>query len=539
MNGAEIIAEILRREGTGFLSCYPRNPLIESCAAIGIRPILCRQERVGVAIADGYSRITNGKSIGVFAPQAGPGIENAFAGVAQAFSENIPLLVIPGGSPLSHQYTRPVFSAPDNYRHITKWAARLHNVQEIPRVIRRAYHLIRSGKSGPVLLEVPPEVWEGEFKGELDYAPPPSVRAAPDPSDLEAAAKLLVEADRPVIFAGAGILWAHATDELVAVAELLDAPVLTTNPGKSAFPEIHPLSLGASAVSASKPLSAYLMGADLVFAVGSSLTSSPFNPNVPPGKRIVHATNQEDDINKDQAPEQALLGDAKLTLAMLAEALKERAKPCGDRAKAVKDAKNAWLAEWEKFLKSEEVPLNPYRIAHELMDMVDRDNTIVTHDSGSPREQLVPFWETTKPRTYMGWGKSTQLGYGLGLNIGAKLAAPDKLCVNFMGDCAIGMVGMDIETAVRNDIATMTVVFNNGVMAVERSVLKVSAEKYGTLDVGGNYYEVAKGLGATAFRAEKPEEIVPTFKEAIAATEEGKTVLVEFLTKENQDFSQY
>ena len=539
MNGAEVFTEILRREGTGFLSCYPRNPLIESCAEIGIRPILCRQERVGVGIADGYSRTTNGKSIGVFAPQAGPGIENAFAGVAQAFSENIPLLVIPGGSPLSHQYTRPVFSAPDNYRHITKWAARVHNVQEIPRVMRRAYHLMRSGKSGPVLLEVPPEVWEGVFEGELDYTPPPSVRTAPDPSDLEAAAKLLVEADRLVIFAGAGIMWADATDELVAVAELLDAPVLTTNPGKSAFPETHPLSLGASAVSASKPLSKYLMGADLVFAVGSSLTTSPFNPNVPPGKRIVHATNHEDDINKDQAAEQALLGDAKLTLAMLADALKERAKPSGDTAKAVKDAKDAWLAEWEKFLKSEEVPLNPYRIANELMNMVDRNNTIVTHDSGSPREQVVPFWETTKPRTYMGWGKSTQLGYGLGLNIGAKLAAPDKLCVNFMGDCAIGMVGMDIETAVRNDIATMTVVFNNGVMAVERSVLKVSDEKYGTMDVGGNYYEVAKGLGATAFRAEKPEEIIPTFKDAIAATEDGKTVLVEFITKENQDFSQY
>jgi acetolactate synthase-1/2/3 large subunit len=539
MNGAEVITEILRREGTDFLSCYPRNPLIESCADIGIRPILCRQERVGAGIADGYSRTTNGKSIGVFASQAGPGIENTFAGVAQAFCENIPLLVIPGGSPLSHQYTRPVFSATDNYRHITKWVARVHHVQEIPRVMRRAYHLMRSGKSGPVLIEVPPEVWEGEFEGELDYRPPSPLRAAPDPSDVEGAAKRLVEADRPVIFAGAGILWSGATEELIAVAELLDAPVLTTNPGKSAFPETHPLSLGASAVSASKPLSEYLRGADVVFAVGTSLTTSPFNPNVPPGKRIIHATNHEDDINKDHAAERALLGDAKLTLAMLADALKDRAKPSGETAKAVKHAKVAWLAEWEKFLKSDEVPLNPYRVAYELMTLVDRDNTIVTHDSGSPREQLVPFWETTKPRTYMGWGKSTQLGYGLGLNMGAKLAAPEKLCINVMGDCAIGMVGMDIEMAVRNGIAIMTVVFNNGVMAVERSVLKISDEKYGTMAVGGNYYEVAKGLGAMAFRSEKPEEIVPIFKEAIAATEDGKTVLVEFLSKENQDFSQY
>src|SRR5882762_8445045 len=139
MNGAEIVAEILRREQTEFLACYPRNPLIDTCAAIDIRPILCRQERVGVGIADGFTRIRRGRQNGVFAAQHGPGIENAFAGVAQAFSENVPLLVIPAGFPLERQYIRPTFRAAEVYRPVTKYAAMASSVQELPDLMRRAY----------------------------------------------------------------------------------------------------------------------------------------------------------------------------------------------------------------------------------------------------------------------------------------------------------------------------------------------------------------------------------------------------------------
>src|SRR5947209_15662741 len=168
MNGAAVIAEILRREGTEFLSCYPRNPLIEACAALEIRPILCRQERVGVGMADGYSRIHRGKRNGVFAAQAGPGIENAFPGIAQAFSENVPMLIIPGGPPLARQYIRPVFRAADVYRPVTKWPALAHSVQELPDLMRRAFPAMSSGKDGPALIEVPLDAFDGEFEGELD-----------------------------------------------------------------------------------------------------------------------------------------------------------------------------------------------------------------------------------------------------------------------------------------------------------------------------------------------------------------------------------
>jgi acetolactate synthase I/II/III large subunit len=185
------------------------------------------------------------------------------------------------------------------------------------------------------------------------------------------------------------------------------------------------------------------------------------------------------------------------------------------------------------------VPINQYRVIRDLMRTVDRDNVIITHDSGSPREQLLPFWETTTPGSYMGWGKSTQLGYGIGIIMGAKLAAPEKLCVNIMGDAAIGMTGMDIETAARNRIAILTIVFNNGVMAAERDVLPISTKKFGALAVSGNYAKVAEGLNVASNRVEKPADIAPAIKDAVRVTETGVPFLLEIVVKEGYDFSRY
>jgi acetolactate synthase I/II/III large subunit len=544
MNGAALVAEILKREGTEFLACYPRNPLIEASAALDIRPILCRQERVGVGMADGYTRIKRGKRNGVFAAQAGPGIENAFPGIAQAYSENVPMLIIPAGLSLSRQYVQPVFRAADVYRPVTKWSALAHSVQELPELLRRAYHAMRSGKGGPVLIEIPAEVWEAEYQGELDYAPVPAPRTAPDPDAVKEAARMLLAAKSPLLLAGQGVLYAQATDALAALAELIPAPVATTNPGKSAIPESHPLALGASTRSRPKMFTEFMAKADLVLAIGSSLTKTPFGPGVPPGKNIIHSTNDAGDINKEYRVDHAVVGDAALVLdALIAEVGRQKRGGGGNALTSLKEevaaVKKAWLAEWGKHLDSDEVPINQYRVIRDLLRTVDRDNVIITHDSGSPREQLIPFWETTAAGSYMGWGKSTQLGYGLGITMGAKLAAPDKLCVNIMGDAAIGMTGMDIETAARNRIAILTVVFNNGVMAAERDVLELSTKKYGALTVGGNYAKVAEGLNVAATRVEKPAALVGAIKEAVAVTQSGAPFLLEVVVKEGYDFSRY
>ena len=356
---------------------------------------------------------------------------------------------------------------------------------------------------------------------------------------------MLLAAKNPLILAGAkACTMPRPATGSAALAEMIPAPVVATNPGKSAIPDSHPLSLGGSTRSRSKGYAHFMARADLVLAIGSSLTKTSFGPPVPKGKTIIHSTNDASDINKDYRADHAVIGDAALVLdALLAEVSRQKGPGGGNAFNSLKEevasGKKAWLEEWGKFLNSDATPLDQYRVIRDLMKTVDRDNVIMTHDSGSPREQMMPFWETTKAGSYMGWGKSTQLGYGLGINMGAKLAEPKKLCVNVMGDAAIGMTGMDIETAARNKIAILTIVFNNGVMGAERDVLKISDEKYGSMTVGGNYTKVAEGLNVAARRVEKPGDIVGAIKEAVATTETGAPYLLEFVVKEGRDFSRY
>ncbi len=544
MRGVDAISEILKREGTEFLSVFPAQPMVDGAAKVGIKPIICRQERVGMGIADGFSRTTNGKRLGVFSMQQGPGTENAFGAVAQAYADNVPLLLLPGGEPENRRGIHPFFSAVDNFQQVTKWMAYVSEADRLPELMRRAFYQLRSGRPGPVLLEVTRDVWDSELSGELDYTPVKGNRTSPDPQDVKEAADTLLKANNLVIHAGQGVMYAEATDELEALAELLQAPVMTTLAGKSGFPENHPLALGASSVSTTKAIVHFLAKADVVFGIGCSFTRTNIGRIIPPGKVMVHSTNDPLDVNKDYKADQAIIGDARLVLQALIDEVKERTNGVGNRndtenAAEVQAVKKEWRDEWMPQLTSNEVPINQYRIIWDLLHNVDSGNVILTHDAGSPRDQTVPMWEATVPRSYMGWGKSTQLGYGLGIIMGAKLAEPDKLCINIMGDAAIGMVGMDIETAVRNKIGILTIVFNNGAMAIEKSSMPFAIEQSGSFYVGGDYRAVAEALGGYGARVEKPDEFVPALKQAIEVTKTGRPALIECITKEGYDFSKY
>ncbi|MYA60167.1 MAG: thiamine pyrophosphate-requiring protein [Chloroflexi bacterium] len=544
MQGVDAIAEVLRREGVEYLSVYPAQPLIDACAKVGVRPVICRQERVGMSIADGFSRTTNGNRIGVFASQVGPGTENAFPGAAQAFSDNVPILHLAGGDGNDRTHVEPVFNPVENYRHVTRWAARVDSTARIPELMRRAFYQLRTGKTGPVMLEISRDIWFSELEEELDYLPARPSKTAPDPTDVAAAADALLAARRPVIHAGQGCLYAEAWDELKEVAELLRAPVMTTMQGKSVFPENHPLALGSGSIAKTKQSAHFIVNADVIFGVGCSFTKTNYGIAIPTDKIIVHNTSNAGDINKDLRVDFPLLGDARLTLRELISEIKSRTGGAGrktdiDVESEVANVKQAWLDEWMPQLTSDEVPINQYRIIWDLLHHVDRANTIITHDSGSPREQLVPFWECVAPRTYMGWGKSTQLGHGLGLIMGAKLAEPDKLCINIMGDAAIGMVGMDIETAVRNKIGILTIVFDNSVMAIERNAQPYTADTMDSLALGGDYKTIAEALGAWGKVVEQPDDFIPALKEAIAVTKTGQPALLDCIVKEGYGFSRY
>ncbi len=539
MKGYDVIARVLKAEGVEFIACYPRNPLIEACAKQGIRPVVCRQERVGIGIADGFSRVTNGTRLGVFVCQHGPGAENAFPGIAQAYSDNVPLLFLPAGEPLSRQGVTPSFSAVDNYRHVTKWSTYVSDPRRLAPALRHAFYRLRTGRGGPVMVETGMDALFGEVDREPVYRPVPGSRFAPDPAALTAAVDALVAAERPVLHVGQGVLFAGATAELVRVAEALDAPVVTTMPGKSAFPENHPLSVGASAITKPAHLLAAYADADCIFAVGSSLTKTTYGTSLPPdagapgGKVLIQATVSEEDVHKDYAVDHTLVGDARLVLDAVARELERRgvARGPGPRAEATRAAKAAFLDDWRAEFDSDEVPINQYRVIRDMMANLDPAVTIVTHDAGTPREQIISFWEATTPRGYLGWGKSTQLGFGLGAIMGAKLAEPDKVCINVMGDAAIGMVGMDLETAARNRIGIVTVIFNNGIMAIESDSLVDAHTDFGANFVGGQYAALAESLGAAGERVTQPADFPAALERAVATSREGRPAVIEVMAK--------
>jgi acetolactate synthase-1/2/3 large subunit len=536
MKVSAAIAQILRREGVTDLVCYPRNGLIEAAAEAGIRPILVRQERTGVHMADALGRVTCGDRVGVFAMQQGPGTENAFGGVAQAFAESVPLVVIPAGHPRAQAGVKPNFSAALNFRHVTKSVEQVTVPSAVPDAMRRAFTQAKNGRPGPTMVEVPVDLWNEDVPEPLVYEKAPRLRFGPDPHNLSQVAEALVAAERPVIFAGQGVHYAKAWTQLQALAELLEAPVGTSNPGKSAFDETHPLALGAGSTTHSKQFYRMLQDADLIFGVGCSWTATPFNMQMPKGKKMVHLTLDPADINKDIASNLALVGDAALALDALLEEVRDRLKgePRGRLAAVtgkIRALKEEWLGQWMPQLTSNATPLTPYRVIWDLMHTVDVANTIVTHDSGSPRDQLVPFWQCKTPRSYIGWGKSTQLGYGLGLAIGAKLAAPEKLCINVWGDAAIGFTGMDIETAARAQLPILSILFNNHVMAAELNVMKYSTDKFRSTDISGNYADFAKALGCWGERVTEPAAIVPAIRRAVEKIKDGTPALLEFMTE--------
>jgi acetolactate synthase-1/2/3 large subunit len=542
MNVARAIAEILKREGVTFLIGYPVNPIIEAAAEADIRTIIVRQERTGLHMADAVSRVSSGAQIGVFVMQHGPGTENAFGGVAQAYGDSVPIVVLPAGYPRHLINVPPNFNAFLNFQHITKSAEQVILAGEVPNALRRAFTQVRNGRPRPVLVEIPTDLFREEIAEPLTYRPAPRLRSAPDPQEVTAVARLLVAAERPVIYAGQGVHYAGAWTQLRALAELLEAPVTTSLQGKSAFPETHPLALGSGGRAVPRAVRHFLAHADLIFGIGCSFAGTSYGVTMPPGPTIIHATLDPADINKDLRADHALVGDAALTLEALLAAVGEelggmprgRAAAC---AREIASLREAWLADWMPKLTSEEMPLSPYRVIWDLLHTVDVAKTIITHDAGSPRDQLSPFWEAVEPLSYIGWGKTTQLGYGLGLAMGAKLARPDRLCINVWGDAAIGFTGMDFETAVRERIPILSVLLNNESMAIELPIMRVATEKYRSTDISGHYADFARALGGYGERVTAPGEIVPAIRRAIAHTEEGTPALLEFMTAQEITFS--
>jgi acetolactate synthase I/II/III large subunit len=534
------IAEILKREGVDVLFGYPRNRLLEAAAIADIRTVIVRQERVGLHMADAVSRLTRGEKLGVFCMQHGPGAENAYGGVAQAYSESVPVLVLPAG------YARRLAHVPHNFNSTIQMAGVAKHSEpvtmgsEVPNIFRRAFTQLRNGRLQPVVVEIPYDTFGEEVPDPLEYTPVLRTRSAPDPEAVAEVADVLIGAKRPVIYAGQGVHWSKAYAELVELAELLAIPVCTSLPGKSSFDETHPLALGSGGAAYPRTVPHFLSRADVIFGIGCSFSETAFGIAMPKGKTIIHSTLDPLDLNKTLPTQYALIGDAQLSLRALIEACRRKVSSKRDATAVVKEissVREEWMKEWLPKLTSNQKPLTPYRVLWDLQHTVNVAETIITHDAGSPRDQLSPFWRSTRPLSYIGWGKTTQLGYGLGLAMGAKLVHPEKLCINVWGDAAIGFTGMDFETAVRERLPILSILLNNFAMAIELNVMPQATEKYRATDISGDYAAMARAFGGYGERVTDPAEIVPAIERGIAQTQAGKPALLEFITEKETQFS--
>ena len=548
MRAADAIIHALEKEGVEYIAGFQGgglNPLWPSLReSKTIKVFAARNERLGVEIADGYARATG--KVGVAMTGTGPGATNTLTGIAGAFADNIPVLLLMGQVPLSQlgKEVQQEVSA-DIFNTLVKWRGTMAKVEDIPSIMRRAFTALRSGSPGPVVLEMPNDVLMTEVPdGSLEYEPVgPGHRAAPDGDAVAKAADLLVNAKNPVLNLGGGVLSAEAWDEAKELAELLSMPVATTLVAKGVFPENHPLAMGMGCYPRSRYASGAAMHmnrkADVVLAVGNSyrLPNGTDGRPIPEGVSLIHVNADEADLNKQYQANVPILADAKLALRSILDAVKERVGPGKGGLKEevvaeIKQAKDKQSAEWADIVNDTSAPTTGYRVVYELAKIIDPDKTVALHDAGGSRGYMSPFWEATKPRSYVGMGGMAAMGWSLGGAIGAKLGRPDDLVVHLLGDASFGMVGMELETAVRMGISTLTIVVNNegtggGLMGMNGP----SGPPPDMAKLTGNWSKVAEGLGAWTERVEDPLDVGPALQRAIAATENGQAALLEIMIK--------
>ena len=551
VRGGTLIAEVIRAESVPFVAGVVGGSLHEIVDGfVGmpeVRSILTRHERVASDMADGYARTTG--RVGVALAVQGPGATNAIAGVANSYKDSVPVLQILGQVRQSVLGTDTAQELPlaEIFAPVTKWTATIPTVERVTETFRRAFTMLRSGRPRPVAIVIPTDVSAAYIERSSAHYEPVQLRyrSAGDPAEIERAAKILATASRPVLYAGAGVLAAEAWDELRELAELIAAPVMSTLNAKGVLPEDHPLSLGLGGfpvgLFASKQAVHFARGADAVLAIGNSFKPSATRGAAQPSDvRLIHVDTDATELNKIYVPEVGIVGDAKLVLRGLIDAIGTggRARTASrlrvDVVSEIARVKREWLDEWKPMLESGRTPINPYRLTWDINRTVDRHNTIIMHDSGSVRGYLCHHYEAIEPRSFLGFGGMSSMGWTTGAALGAKLGNPDKTVINFIGDGSFGMTGMDFQTAVRHGIAVLTIVVNNGVLNMSMETRRQNfGERYGDwIHLGdSDYAGVARALGGWAERVTEPDGIVSALERALAETRGGRPALLEVIVE--------
>ena len=530
------IARILKQEGVEWVSTFPVCRVNNALGREGIPIVMMRDDRYAVALADAFSRINAGSKIGVCTFQGGvnaAGLQVAYAGMAQAFEDGSPVLCITDGVPIGDTENSQ-FDVTSSLKSVSKWYGYLDQPERLPEFMRRAFTMLRSGRPGPVVLAIPNA--DGQYDETADpYNPVKGWKSAPNPEDVTAAVELLLKADDPLIYAGEGVIYANASAELKALAELANAPVITTLKAKGAFPENHPLFVGVRGDQVNQ----YLNKSDLILAVGSSLSPGRFSHGLPNavGKTIIHCNVDELHINKAYPTAAVLIGDARFTLQALVKELSDRSSGSGRPPKNVeaeiKSVRDQAMVQYREAMTSTDKPINPYRVYAGLMEVLDPQNSFVTHESGNTRDQLSTVYDTLVPRGFLGWGNVSSLGFSLAATIAAKISFPRKSCVAVTGEAGLGYMMGNLEVALRQKLGiTIAHVSNGGFAGYGPGFWGDGHDPFTHRVTGNDEIDMSNVIGALGYhtqRVTEPSEVGAALKRALAANETGQPAYIEFI----------
>lgn len=530
------IARILKQEGVEWVSTFPVCRVNNALGREGVPMVMMRDDRYAVAVADAFSRITAGRQIGVCTFQGGvnaAGMQYAYAGMAQAYEDGSPVLCItdgvPAGSSGNSQYD--VFNAMTT---VSKWFGYIDRPERVPEFMRRAFTLLRSGRPGPVILAVPDPT--GTYDEDADpYRPVKGWKHGPVAEDVASAVDLLAGAQKPLIYAGEGVIYGGASQELVAFAEMANAPVVTTLKAKGAFPENHPLFVGVRGGQVTN----YLNNSDLIFAVGTSLSPGRFSHRIPDAvnKTIVHCDVDDLHINKVYPTSQAVIGDARYTLQALVEELATRPTPSTrsreDVALEVRTERDEGMAQYREAMASGDKPINPYRVYAGLMEVLDPQNSFITHESGNTRDQLSTVYDTLIPRAFLGWGNVSTLGFGWAASVAARLADPARPAVTVTGEAGLGYMLGNLEVALRQNLGvTVAHISNGGFAGYGPGFWGPGHDPFTHSVLGPDDVDMSRVIGELGFHTERvsePSEVVPALRRALEVNESNKPAYIEFL----------
>ncbi|HXG49971.1 MAG TPA: thiamine pyrophosphate-binding protein [candidate division Zixibacteria bacterium] len=530
LSGAEAVVEMLRVHGVEILFglCGDTSlPFYDALARrpSGIRHILARDERSAGYMADGYARVSG--KVGVCEGPSGGGVTYMLPGIVEANDSSVPLVCINSdvSVPARGRYALTELDQRALMRPVTKWNAVLDRAEDIPRVFRAAFARATTGRPGAVHVSLPFDVQKApvegnDLRGDPTLGRCPSRRVAPDRVLVERAAELLRTAARPVMICGGGVLISGAGQEIVGLAERLSIPVATSISGKGAIAEDHPLAVGVvGSNGGTLETRAIVDAADLVVFVGcraGSVTTERWRHPAPGTARVIHIDVDPAVMGANYPVDVPLVGDAKLALAALDEALGTTRRPLDPTP--VREARERKFRRFSELAASAEKPIRPERVVAELARTLDPDAVIVA-DAGTPCPYFAAYYPLRQSgRRFLSNRAHGALGYSLPAAIGAYLARPGAKCVSIMGDGSFGFSCGELETAIRYWLPITFIVLSNASYGWIKAGQKATCggRYFGVDFLPTDHAAVAAAFGMYARRVTEPEELGPALKEALA-----------------------